>query len=74
MKLFYWDSVERLRGYQQGQCFALADSLPEAIDRVVFAFESAFGEGYGKDLRAELEATKPEIHETPIGFFIWGGD
>jgi hypothetical protein len=67
MKLFYWPHVRTLADWADGQVFAIAADVGEAID------EACRDYGVRSEmLRAELESTDPEVHSEPFAVCVTG--
>lgn len=66
LKLYIWKDV--LRDYTSGVIFAMAYTLAQARKVVV---EDA--EDWAKESVVSAMSNEPEVHESPYGFYLYGG-
>lgn len=78
MKLFVWEGV--LTSYSDGIIFALADTLEEAQQKVLEALnrdwkpKTPITLDDSCSVSVALREVTPDIYESPIGFYVFGGD
>jgi len=74
LKLYYWNDVEFLAQYTNGDAFALASTKEEAIELIVN--NSDIDDRYYsiEKCRNELKSKNPYVTEKPEGFVIYGSD
>jgi hypothetical protein len=87
VKLYVWENV--LMDYTSGIMFALANSIDEARMLIAKKYHEEcrswdeekanrlceYVEGeYGRcKVCYELQRYKPQVFDTPVGFYLWGG-
>lgn len=75
LKLYVWENV--LCNYSSGIAFALADTVESAREIILKKFENRFEDTFSyryNIFKKELEENEPKIHETSIGYFLWGSE
>lgn len=74
MKLYHWDTINKLADYSSGEVIVLAHSKHEAIEAACtdYADHACFPEDT-EELRQELSSKTPRAYKDTTSILVWGG-